>query len=135
MPIPAITARGNLTADPILRFTQAGKPVVSLTIACNDRRKDATTGEWVDGDTTFLDVTSWHNAEGIAETLHKGEQVVVVGTLKQRNYETKEGEKRRAFEVDAASVSKVIRDAAGPSSAGTNTDTSGWHNQTDEAPF
>jgi single-strand DNA-binding protein len=62
MPLPSITLIGNLTADPELRFTNAGKPWVTFTIAANERRKTET-GEWVDGDTCFMDVTSWRSAE------------------------------------------------------------------------
>lgn len=134
MPLPAITLTGNLTADPELRFTPSGKPLAKLTIACNDRRKNEA-GDWVDGDTTFLDVTSWRNAEGIAEQLKKGDAVVVTGQLKSRTYETKEGDKRRAFEVDAANVAKVLRDRPNTDTwSASPKDNNVWA-QTEQAPF
>lgn len=104
MTLPTITATGNLTADPVLRFTRDGKAVTTLTVACNDRRKSST-GEWVDGDTTFLDVQLWtQDAEQAAEHLRKGQRVAVTGRLRQRSYEAKDGSKRYAWEVVQATV-------------------------------
>lgn len=113
MPLPTISLQGNLTADPELRYTQAGKPVVSFSVACNDRYLDKTTNEWKDGDTTFMNVTSWRNGEAINNTLGRGSKVLVIGSLKQRNYETKDGQKRQAFEVNADHVAQIITDKAG----------------------
>lgn len=108
MALPHITMTGNLTADPELRFTQAGKPVVNFRIAATDRKKDEA-GNWTDGDKVFISVVSWWNAETIANSLKKGQSVTVLGTLKQRDYETN-GEKRTSYEVTADTVSAVIRD-------------------------
>lgn len=109
MSLPTVTLTGNLTADPNLRFTPAGKPVVNFRVAASDRRKNQTTGEWEDGDACFLDVVAWNNAEAIADALHKGTTVMLTGTLVQRSYETKEGEKRTTNELKADQVAVVIR--------------------------
>lgn len=113
MPLPTITIIGNLTADPELRFTQAGKPWVTFTIAANERRKTET-GEWVDGDTCFMDITSWRSAEQISRELRKGSRAIVVGTLKQREYDDKDGNKRKAFQVNADYVASQISENAVP---------------------
>lgn len=112
MPLPNITLIGNLVADPELRYTNAGKPWISFTIAANERRKTET-GEWVDGDTCFLDVTSWRAAEQIAAELHKGSRAIVIGQLKQREYE-KDGEKRKAYQVNADYVAAQLREGSEP---------------------
>lgn len=104
MTLPAITATGNLTRDPELRFTTTGKAAATITIACNDRQKDAT-GTWVDGATCFLDVQLWErDAEQACEHLRKGQRVTVEGRLSQRTWETKDGAKRTAVEVVRARI-------------------------------
>ena len=112
MALPRITIVGNLTADPELRYTQSGKPVVNLRVAANDRRKNDQ-GEWVDGSSTFLDVTVWRNAEAVARKLNRGSKVLILGELKQREYETKTGEKRTAYEVAADEVAELLFDRNG----------------------
>src|SRR5664280_1917106 len=97
----AITLVGNLTADPELRFTQSGVPVADFTVASTPRVFDRASGEWKDGDALFLRCTLWRQpAENVAETLTKGARVIVTGRLRQRSYETREGEKRTVVEVD-----------------------------------
>jgi len=104
-----ITITGNLTGDPELKFTAAGVPVATFTVASNERFKDGT-GEWQDGPTSFVRVNAWRDlAEHIAESLAKGDRVMVAGTLRQRDYETKEGEKRSVWEVHAAEVGAALR--------------------------
>ncbi|ADL71044.1 ssDNA binding protein [Mycobacterium phage Halena] len=99
---------GNLTADPELRFLPSGVAVAQFSVASTPRVKKG--DEWVDGETVFLRCTVWRElAEGAAETLRKGDQVVVLGKLKQRSFETKEGEKRTVFEVDGEFVGKSVR--------------------------
>ncbi len=115
MALPTITLTGNLTADPNLRFTANGKAVTNFRVAATDRRKNATTGEWEDQGTTFLDVVVWREAETAAE-LTKGSKVHVVGRLKQRTYETKEGAEKTVYEVEADEVWSVVR-TAGTTSA------------------
>jgi single-strand DNA-binding protein len=110
MSLPQVVMKGNLVADPELRFTAGGKSVVSMRVACSERRKQGE--EWVDGDECFLAVTAWNSlADNIAESLTKGHRVVVAGRLKQRSYETNSGEKRTVYEVIADSVAPAL-DAA-----------------------
>ena len=101
-----ITVVGNLTADPELRFTpSSGAAVANFTVASTPRKYDNQTREWSDGDPMFLNCSVWRQAaENVAETLQKGMRVIVVGNLKARTYETREGEKRTVFEIDAEEV-------------------------------
>lgn len=100
---------GRLTADPQLRFIKSGDAVVSFTVAQNDRKYDKSTGQWVDGETLFLKVEAWRLvAEGAAEALHKGDSVVVIGSLKPDNYE-KNGEKRYGVKLIADEVGLSVR--------------------------
>lgn len=109
MALPYLTATGNLTADPELRFTPSGKAVANFTVACNKKRKtDA--GGWEDVASCFLNCTVWdRDAEAVAEELTKGTQVTVVGSLKQRTYEDRDGNKRSAYDVEVFNVAKVVR--------------------------
>ncbi len=89
---------GNLVDDPELRYTVNGKAVVQIRVASQGRRRDG--DSWVDTDPTFLSAHAWGSlAENIAESLSRGARVVVIGRLQQRNYETKEGEKRTVYQV------------------------------------
>jgi len=106
----AITLVGNLTADPELRFTQSGVPVADFTVASTPRIFDRASGEWKDGDALFLRCTLWRQpAENVAETLTKGARVIVTGRLRQRSYETREGEKRTVVEVDVEEIGPSLR--------------------------
>ena len=106
----AITLVGNLTADPELRFTQSGVPVADFTVASTPRIFDRASGEWKDGDALFLRCTLWRQpAENVAETLTKGSRVIVTGRLRQRSYETREGEKRTVVEVDVEEIGPSLR--------------------------
>lgn len=97
----SITIIGNLTADPELRFTPSGAAVAKFTVASTPRFFDKGANEWKDGDTLFLSCSAWRTmAENVAESLTKGARVLVSGRLKQRSYETKEGEKRTVYEVE-----------------------------------
>jgi single-strand DNA-binding protein len=108
-----ITVVGNLVADPELRFTASGQPVASFRIASTPRIMDKTTNEWKDGDSLFLTCNVWRQAaENAAETLERGMRVIVAGRLKQRSYETKEGEKRTVFEVEVDDVGPSLRNAS-----------------------
>lgn len=99
----AITLTGNLVADPELRYTPTGTPVANFRVASTERYK--TDEGWKDGDTLFLTVNAWRDlAEHAAETLSKGDRVIVTGRIRQRSYETKEGEQRTVFEVEATDV-------------------------------
>lgn len=105
-----ITLVGNLTADPELRFTPAGAPVANFTVASTPRMFDKQANEWKDGDAMFLNCSVWRQAaENVAESLTKGMRVIVQGTLKQRSYETREGEKRTVFEVEVEEVGPALK--------------------------
>ena len=107
-----VTVIGNLTGDPELRFTPNGQAVASFTVASTTRMLDKATNEWKDGDTLFLRCSVWRQyAENVAESLTKGTRVIVTGRLKQRSYETKEGEKRTVFEVEVDEVGPSLRNA------------------------
>jgi single-strand DNA-binding protein len=150
-----ITITGNLVDDPALRFTQQGQRVASFRVASTPHYFDKTANEWRDGEGLFLTVNVWRQqAENVAESLTRGTRVVVTGRLKQRTYETKEGEKRTVLEVEAddvsvslkfatAKVHKVTRsrtESGGKqSSGGAEADpwatTDGHSGYSDEAPF
>jgi single-strand DNA-binding protein len=108
-----ITIAGNLVDDPELRFTPAGQPVARFRVASTPRFKDNTTGEWKDGDSLFLTCNVWRQAaENVAESLTRGMRVIVQGRLRQRSYETKEGEKRTVYEVEVDDVGPSLRNAS-----------------------
>ncbi len=105
-----VTIIGNLTNDPELRFTPSGAAVASFTVASSSRVLDKQTNEWKDGDTTFLRCNVWRQyAENVAESLQRGMRVIVNGRLKQRSYETKEGEKRTVYEIEVDDVGPALR--------------------------
>jgi single-strand DNA-binding protein len=108
-----ITIAGNLVDDPELRFTPAGQPVAKFRIASTPRYLDKTTNEWKDGDSLFLTCNVWRQAaENVAESLTRGMRVIVSGRLRQRSYETKEGEKRTVYEVEVDDVGPSLRNAS-----------------------
>ena len=108
-----ITIVGNLVADPELRFTPAGQPVATFRVASTPRFMDRETQEWKDGDSLFLSCNVWRQAaENVAESLQRGMRVIVSGRLRQRNYETKEGEKRTVYEVEVDDVGPSLRNAS-----------------------
>jgi single-strand DNA-binding protein len=108
-----ITVVGNLTADPELRFTPSGAAVASFTIASTPRTFDRNTNEWKDGEALFLRCSIWRQAaENVAESLTRGMRVIASGRLKQRSYETREGEKRTVIELDVDEVGPSLRYAS-----------------------
>ena len=108
-----ITIAGNLVYDPELRFTPAGQPVARFRVASTPRFRDNTTGEWKDGDSLFLTCNVWRQAaENVAESLQRGMRVIVQGRLRQRSYETKEGEKRTVYEIEVDEVGPSLRNAS-----------------------
>jgi single-strand DNA-binding protein len=108
-----ITIIGNLTRDPELRYTPTGQAVASFAVASTPRFLDKTTNEWKDGDSLFLNCSVWRQAaENVAETLQRGMRVIVSGRLRQRSYETKEGEKRTVVEVEVDEVGPSLRYAS-----------------------
>jgi single-strand DNA-binding protein len=127
---------GNLTDDPELRFTPNGTAVASLRVAVTSRVKDG--DAWRDGDTSYFRVNLWRTlAEHAADSLSKGDRVIVVGRLKARNWETPEGDKRSVVEVEADEIGPSLRWAtAKPERAAKDTakpKASGQFN--DPAPF
>src|SRR6202050_4143233 len=108
-----ITIAGNLVEDPELRFTPAGQPVARFRVASTPRFRDNATGEWKDGDSLFLTCNVWRQAaENVAESLTRGMRVIVSGRVRQRSYETKEGEKRTVYEVEVDDVGPSLRNAS-----------------------
>src|SRR5438309_8114878 len=105
-----VTVIGNLTDDPELRFTPSGAAVANFTVASTPRFLDKQTNEWKDGDALFLRCSIWRQAaENVAESLQRGARVIVQGRLKQRSYETKEGEKRTVYEVEVDEIGPSLR--------------------------
>jgi len=141
-----ITFIGNLVNDPELRFTPSGAAVAKFTVASTPRYLDKATNEWKDGDSLFLQCQIWRQAaENVAESLTRGMRVLVSGRLKQRSYETKEGEKRTVFEVEVdevgpslrnatAKVTKVNRGAGGSGSFSTPVESSSAEDPWSAAP-
>lgn len=105
-----ITVVGNLTADPELRFIPSGAAVANFTVASTPRIYDRQAGDWKDGDALFLRCSIWREAaENVAESLTRGSRVIVTGRLKQRSYETREGEKRTVVEVEVDEIGPSLR--------------------------
>jgi len=151
-----ITVVGNLTDDPELRFTPSGAAVANFTVASTPRTLDKQTNEWKDGDALFLRCSIWRQAaENVAESLTRGMRVIVSGRLRQRSYETKEGEKRTVVELEVDEIGPSLRYATakinktsrgggfggGSGSAGPSDDpwstpaSSGGGDFSDEPPF
>lgn len=105
-----ITVIGNLTDDPELRFTPSGDALAKFRVASTPRYFDRASGEWKDGEPLFLNCTIWRQpAENVAESLKRGTRVIVTGRLRQRSYETGEGEKRTVIELDTDEVGPSLR--------------------------
>ncbi len=105
-----ITVVGNLTDDPELRFTPSGAAVAKFRIASTPRTLDRQSGEWKDGDPLFLACNIWRDAaEHVAESLQRGARVIVQGRLRQRSYETREGEKRTVYELEVDEIGPSLR--------------------------
>ena len=105
-----ITVIGNLTNDPELRFTPSGSAVANFTVASTPRTFDRNGNEWKDGEPLFLRCSVWREmAENVAESLTKGMRVILSGDLKQRSYETKEGEKRTVIELEVQEIGPSLK--------------------------
>jgi single-strand DNA-binding protein len=105
-----ITVVGNLTADPELRFTPSGAAVANFTVASTPRTFDRQSGEWKDGEALFMRCNVWRQAaENVAETLTRGMRVMATGRLKQRSFETREGEKRTVVELEVDEVGPSLK--------------------------
>lgn len=107
-----ITIIGNLVAEPELRFTPSGQAVANFRVASTPRFFDRQSNEWKDGEALFLTCNVWRQyAENVSESLSKGMRVIVVGRLKQRSWESREGERRTVFEIDVDEVGPALRSA------------------------
>lgn len=105
-----VTVIGNLTADPELRFTASSAAVANFTVASTPRTFDRQSGEWRDGDALFLRCNIWRQAaENVAECLTRGMRVLVTGRLRQRSFETREGEKRTVIELEVDEIGPSLR--------------------------
>ncbi|WJY69052.1 single-stranded DNA-binding protein [Corynebacterium auris] len=105
-----ITVVGNLVADPELRFTAAGAPVANFRVASTPRTYNRDTNQWEDGESLFLTCNVWRQtAENVAESLSKGMRVIVQGRLRQRSFQTREGENRTVFEVEVDEVGPSLK--------------------------
>lgn len=105
-----ITVVGNLTNDPELRFTTSGAAVANFTVASTPRIFDKQSGQWKDGEALFLRCSVWRQvAENLAESLTRGSRVIVQGRLKQRSYETQQGEQRTVVECEVDEIGPSLR--------------------------
>lgn len=105
-----ITVVGNLVAEPELRYTPSGAAVANFRIASTPRRFNSQTNQWEDGEALFLTCNVWRQAaENVTESLKKGMRVMVQGRLRQRSYETREGEKRTVFEIEVDEVGPSLK--------------------------
>lgn len=141
-----ITVIGNLTADPELRFTPSGAAVANFTVASTPRTFDRQTGEWKDGEALFLRCNIWRQAaENTAESLTRGMRVIVSGRLRQRSFETREGEKRTVMEMEVdevgpslryatAKVNRATRQGSGSGSGGYGSSSGGGDDPWSSAP-
>ncbi|OUJ22352.1 single-stranded DNA-binding protein [Corynebacterium kefirresidentii] len=105
-----ITIVGNIVADPELRFTPAGAAVCNFRVASTPKRFNSQTNQWEDGEALFLTCNAWkHLAENTSDSLAKGMRVIVTGKLKQRSFQTREGDNRTVFEIDVDEVGPSLR--------------------------
>lgn len=119
--LPQITIVGTLTGDPDLKMLPSGVAVAKVRIATNERKYDKATGQYTDGDATFLTGTIWREyAEHVAESLKRGDKVIAIGRLKQRDWE-KDGVKRTTFELDLDEIGPTLRFVNAPTSRGGGT--------------
>ncbi|HMH94323.1 MAG TPA: single-stranded DNA-binding protein [Streptosporangiaceae bacterium] len=108
-----LTIVGNLVDDPQLRYTPTGNAVANFRVASTPRYLDKTTNEWRDADSLFLTCNVWRQtAENVTESLQRGMRVIVSGRLRQRSYETREGEKRTVYEIEVDEVGPSLRNAS-----------------------
>ncbi|GAC1381430.1 MAG: hypothetical protein NVSMB4_09990 [Acidimicrobiales bacterium] len=130
---PTTTIVGNLTADPELRFTSGGAGVTGFTVASTPRAK--VNGEWIDGETWFVRCSVWRDqAENVAESLRKGDAVIVTGRLKSRSWE-KDGVKRSTVELEAEHVGPSLAKARATVTKTRPAQQGGARNDFDDAPF
>lgn len=123
-----LTVVGSLTADPEIRYTPAGAPVANFTVASNSRHFDRQSGEWKDDPATFLRCNLWREpAENAANSLARGTRVIVMGRLRQRDFQTREGEKRSVMELEVDEIGPSLRWATAKVERVTRSSGSGGH--------
>jgi len=109
MALPTITAQGNLVFDPDFSVTSTGISVCKMRIACNESKK-AQDGSWTDGDASYFDVVAWRGlAEAATDAFQKGQPILVVGKVRVRKYEDKNGVERTAVEITADEIAAVVK--------------------------
>jgi single-strand DNA-binding protein len=129
-----ITIIGNLVNDPELRYTPTGQAVATFRVASTPRFMDRTTNEWKDGESLFLSCNVWRQAaENVAESLQRGMRVIVSGRLKQRSYETREGEKRTVYEIEVDEVGPSLRNASAKVSRSSRSSGGGFGGQSGQS--
>ena len=127
------TVVGNLTADPELRFTPSGAAVANFTVASTPRMFDRESGQWRDGDALFLRCTIWcAAAEHVAESLTRGMRVVVQGRLRQRSFETRDGDKRTVVELEVDEIGPSLRYATFPRGFAKSEGSSGGNSRAED---
>lgn len=105
-----ITTDGNIVNDPELSYTNSGVPVANFRLAVNRREWDQNSRQWVDGSPTYLRCTVWKGmAENVANSLRKGDSVLVVGDLKQQNWEDREGNRRTSYDVEVKNIGASLK--------------------------
>lgn len=134
--LPQTTVVGTLTGDPEIKMLPNGSAVTTVNIACNERRYNKDTKQYEDGDTTFLRGTVWRQyGENVADSLVKGDRVVVVGRLRQRSWE-KDGQRRSTFELDIEEIGPSLRFATATvsRSGGRAPVAAGWGSSSGDEP-
>ena len=127
-----MTAIGNLTKDPELRFTASGKAVCNIVIACSDRKFDRDTNTWTDGNTVYITGSVWgKTAENVAESLQKGMQVIASGVLRQHEFEDKQGAQQRRLELEIDTIGAGLNNAVATVTKVKRTDTTTTATQAD----
>jgi single-strand DNA-binding protein len=122
-----ITVIGNLTDDPELKFTPSGAAVANFTVASTPRTFDRQTNEWKDGDALFIRCAAWRQlAENVAESLQKGQRVVVTGALKVRNFERQDGSKGTSVEINVDEIGPSLRYATAKVTKVNRSDSGGF---------
>ncbi|HJR89075.1 MAG TPA: single-stranded DNA-binding protein [Aeromicrobium sp.] len=136
-----ITVVGNLTDDPELKFTPSGAPVANFTVASTPRTFDRQTNEWKDGDALFLRCAAWRNlAENVAESLTKGQRVIVTGALRVRQYERQDGSKGTSVEMNVDEVGPSLKFATAKVTKATRSGSAsgggggGWDQPAQQSP-
>jgi single-strand DNA-binding protein len=113
------TFEGRLTADPELRFLPSGKALTNFTVVTEDRRKNEETQKWEGKDSTFWRCTAFDQmAENVVESLQKGDAVIVMGRIRQRDWQDKDGNNRTSYEVTVNEVGASLRWRTMPHGAG-----------------